>query len=85
MPHAPRAWAKESNPGCREIDMCEVCYVGEAMKAKIITFNAELHKVTKSPYGADDEIGMLHLIVAQSRSAILARAGAEFLAKQARS
>jgi kynurenine formamidase len=56
--------------------MCEVCYVDEAMKHKIIAYNAEFHKVTKSPYGADDEIGMLHLIDAQSRSAILARADA---------
>jgi kynurenine formamidase len=32
--------------------------------------------VTKSPFGADDEIGMLSLIDAQSRAAILARADA---------
>lgn len=54
--------------------MCVACYVDEAMKSKIIAYSAEFHKVTKSPYGSDDEIGMLHLIDAQSRSAILARA-----------
>jgi kynurenine formamidase len=52
------------------------CYVDEATKGKIIAYNAEFHKVTKSPYGSDDEIGMLHLIDAQSRSAIIGRTDA---------
>jgi len=56
--------------------MCVACYVDEAMKQKIIAYNAEFHQVTKSPYGAGDEIGMLNLIDAQSRAAILARADA---------
>ncbi|MBS0521647.1 MAG: cyclase family protein [Proteobacteria bacterium] len=56
--------------------MCALCYVDEAMKAKIIAYNAEFHKVSKSPFGTDDQIGMLNLIDAQSRSAILARADA---------
>ena len=54
--------------------MCVVCYVDEEMKDKIIAYAAEFHKVTKSPYGKDDEIGMLHLIDATSRSAIISRA-----------
>jgi len=49
------------------------CYVDEAMKGRIIAYNAEFHKVTKSPYGSDDEIGMLNLIDAESRSAIMSR------------
>lgn len=53
--------------------MCMACYVDEAMKSRIIAYNAEFHKVTKSPYGSDDEIGMLNLIDAKSRSAIMSR------------
>ena len=53
--------------------MCMACYVDEAMKSRIIAYNAEFHKVTKSPYGSDDEIGMLNLIDAESRSAIMSR------------
>jgi kynurenine formamidase len=56
--------------------MCVACYVDEAMKQKIIAYSAEFHQVTRSPYGKDDEIGMLNLIDAQSRSAILGRADA---------
>ena len=56
--------------------MCVACYVDEAMKQKIIACNAEFHKVSKSPFGKDDEIGMLNLIDARSRSAILSRADA---------
>ncbi len=56
--------------------MCMACYVDEATKRKIIAYNAEFHKVTKSPYGSDDEIGMLNLIDARSRSAIIGRTDA---------
>ena len=56
--------------------MCVACYVDEAMREKVIAYNAEFHKVTKSPYGAGDEIGMLNLIDASSRSAIMRRADA---------
>lgn len=51
--------------------MCEICYVDAAIKDKIIAYNAAFHKVSRSPYGSDDEIGMLHLIDAQSRSKII--------------
>ena len=51
--------------------MCNACYVDEATKNRIIAYNAEFHKVSKSPFGADDEIGMLHLIDAESRSKII--------------
>ena len=56
--------------------MCVMCTVDEAMKSKIIAYNAEFHKVSKSPFGKDDEIGMLNLIDGKSRSAILSRADA---------
>jgi len=56
--------------------MCMVCYVDEATKSRIIAYNSEFHKVTKSPYGRDDEIGMLNLIDANSRSAIISRTDA---------
>lgn len=51
--------------------MCMACYVDEATKDKIIAYNAEFHKVTKSPYGSDDEIGMLNMIDGDSRSKII--------------
>lgn len=51
--------------------MCNACYVDEATKNRIIAYSADFHRCTKSPYGKDDEIGMLHLIDAQSRSAII--------------
>jgi len=56
--------------------MCVVCYVDEKMKERIIAYWAAFHQVTKSPYGKDDEIGMLHLIDANSRAAIMSRADA---------
>jgi kynurenine formamidase len=56
--------------------MCVVCYVDAAMKSKIVAYNAEFHKVSKSPFGKDDEIGMLNLIDGKSRSAIMSRADA---------
>ncbi|MCW6509767.1 cyclase family protein [Lichenifustis flavocetrariae] len=56
--------------------MCVACVIDEATKAKIIAYGAKFHEVTKSPYGSDDEIGMLHLIDGTSRSAILGRADA---------
>ena len=54
--------------------MCELCYVDEAIKGKIIARNSEFHKVASSPFGEDDEAGMLNLIDAESRTAILRRA-----------
>jgi kynurenine formamidase len=56
--------------------MCVACYVDEATRQKIIAYGAEFHKVSRSPFGADDEIGMLNLIDGKSRSAILGRADA---------
>lgn len=54
--------------------MCVACVVDEETKSRIIAYGAEFHRVTKSPFGSDDEIGMLSLIDARSRAAILSRA-----------
>ena len=54
--------------------MCMACVVDEQTKDRIIAYRAEFHRVTKSPFGSDDEIGMLSVIDAQSRAAILSRA-----------
>lgn len=56
--------------------MCAPSYVDEAMKRKIAAYNAKFREVTASPFGADDEIGMLNLIDAASRDAIVSRADA---------
>lgn len=56
--------------------MCTPRYVDEAMKSKIAAYNASFRKVTASPFGTDDEIGMLNLIDAKSRDMILSRADA---------
>ena len=47
--------------------MCGACYVDAAVKDSIIAYNAEFQKVSKSPFGSDDQIGMLNLIDAASR------------------
>ena len=44
--------------------------------APIAVHNAEFRKVTKSPFGPDDEIGMLNLITPESRARIMAEADA---------
>ena len=54
--------------------MCVVCAVDEATKNKIIARSAALHRVSTSPFGKDDEVGMLNLVDAASRQAIMSRA-----------
>ena len=54
--------------------MCSDCYVTDAMKGRIAAHAAAFRKATTSPFGADDEIGMLNLIDGASREAILSRA-----------
>jgi hypothetical protein len=63
-------------PRARRVAMCVACIVDEKAKERIIAYRAEFHRVTKSPFGTDDEIGMLSLVDARSRAAILARANA---------
>jgi kynurenine formamidase len=54
--------------------MCNDCYVTAAMKSRIAAHAAAFRKATQSPFGSDDEIGMLNLIDASSRKAIMDRA-----------
>ena len=56
--------------------MCTPSIVTEAQKGKIAAHGASFRKATTSPFGAKDEIGMLNLIDAQSRDAIVSRADA---------
>lgn len=51
--------------------MCTPHYVDEAMKKKIAAYSATFREVTQSPFGSDDQIGMLNLINAESRQAIV--------------
>lgn len=56
--------------------MCTPYLVDEATKQKIAAYSAKFREVTTSPFGSDDEIGMLNLIDAASRQAILSCADA---------
>jgi kynurenine formamidase len=56
--------------------MCTACFVDEATKAKIAAHAAKFREVTRSPFGSKDQIGMLNLIDAESRQAIMSRADA---------
>lgn len=56
--------------------MCTPRIVDEAMKKKIAAYGARFREVTASPFGAEDEVGMLNLIDAASRDAIMSRADA---------
>ncbi len=54
--------------------MCSDCFVSAALKGKIAAHAAAFRKATASPFGANDEIGMLNLIDAVSRQKIMDRA-----------
>jgi len=54
--------------------MCSDCYVTEAMKARIAAHSAAFRRATASPFGSEDEIGMLNLVDGSSREAILSLA-----------
>jgi hypothetical protein len=56
--------------------MCTFYLVDEATKKNIAAYNATFREVSKSPFGDDDQIGMLNLIDARSRDAIVSRADA---------
>jgi kynurenine formamidase len=56
--------------------MCTPSIVSEVEKRRIAAYGASFRKATSSPFGAKDEIGMLNLIDAQSRDAIVSRADA---------
>lgn len=54
--------------------MCSECFVNAAMKARIAAHAATFRQATLSPFGSKDEIGMLNLIDAETRTAIMDRA-----------
>jgi kynurenine formamidase len=54
--------------------MCSDCFVTAAIKSRIAAHAAAFRKATASPFGSDDEIGMLNLVDPASREAILSRA-----------
>jgi kynurenine formamidase len=56
--------------------MCGFTVVDENDKSMIAAQAATFREVTKSPFGDDDEIGMLNLITADSRRQVLAEADA---------
>src|SRR5258708_19481858 len=56
--------------------MCTSFLVDETTKTKIAAYSAKFRQVTTSPFGTDDQIGMLNLIDASTRQAILSRADA---------
>jgi kynurenine formamidase len=56
--------------------MCTFYMVDEAAKERIAAYQARFREATASPFGKDDEIGMLNLIDAASRDAIVSRADA---------
>lgn len=54
--------------------MCGPELITEATRRKIAAYAAEFQKVTKSPFGADDEIGMLNLLSPESAREVIRRA-----------
>ncbi|MBV9218188.1 MAG: cyclase family protein [Methylobacteriaceae bacterium] len=56
--------------------MCTAYLVDEATKQRIAAYGAKFRQVSASPFGKDDQIGMLNLIDASTRQAILSRADA---------
>ena len=54
--------------------MCSDSFVTAAMKSRIAAHAAAFRKATQSPFGSDDEIGMLNLVDCESRRAIMDRA-----------
>lgn len=56
--------------------MCGSNFVDQATADKIAATAAKFRQITESPFGADDEIGMLNLITPESMRAVLSRADA---------
>jgi kynurenine formamidase len=54
--------------------MCGTNYIDEGTASKIAAAAATFRQITDSPFGADDEIGMLNLITADSMRAVMSRA-----------
>lgn len=56
--------------------MCGPMLMDEATRAKVAAIGATFREASASPFGSDDEIGMLNLIDAKSRQAVLESADA---------
>jgi kynurenine formamidase len=56
--------------------MCGTNFVDEATARKIAATAATFRQITSSPFGEDDEIGMLNLITPESMRAVMSRADA---------
>lgn len=56
--------------------MCGPTYVDEETRARIGAWQAVRHQVSTSPFGPDDEIGMLNLITPEISASMLAQADA---------
>jgi len=56
--------------------MCGPEVISAAEKTRIAAYNATFRQVTSSPFGSEDQIGMLNLIDATSRQTIMSRADA---------
>jgi kynurenine formamidase len=56
--------------------MCGVNFVDEGTAQKIAAAASTFRQITKSPFGPDDEIGMLNLITPESMRAVMSRADA---------
>ncbi|MCW2771033.1 MAG: cyclase [Aeromicrobium sp.] len=56
--------------------MCGVNFVDEGTAQKIAAAASTFRQITESPFGPDDEIGMLNLITPESMRAVMSRADA---------
>jgi kynurenine formamidase len=56
--------------------MCGPSYVDEETRARIGAWQAERNRVSTSPFGPDDEIGMLNLITPEISASVLGQADA---------
>jgi kynurenine formamidase len=56
--------------------MCGPGLINAEARARISAWNAVKHEVSESPFGSDDEIGMLNLITPQLSASMLSRADA---------
>jgi kynurenine formamidase len=56
--------------------MCGPSFVDEGTKARISAWQAQKHQVSQSPFGEDDQIGMLNLITPELSASMLAQADA---------
>lgn len=54
--------------------MCGPALISEATRNKIAAYCAEFREVTRSPFGPDDEIGMLNLLTPEASREVLHRA-----------